>query len=147
MTTSDQALAAAKALIEAALPGVPVEIDAPEPNVGTPIGYIVLLPGVTQIDDELFGQGLENRHFDFLQTAEIQVVVRAPDAERQTRIAAITAAIGAAIQADWTLGGVVDRATVEPGDAQTFVDDESGIPFTDLSLPLALEYQGSSSVG
>lgn len=145
-TILESALEAARAAIAAALPDVAVELSEPEPEAVGETGYVAVLFGESVDREETFGQGLTLTHFSWIHAAEIEIQV-AKNEGRVTRLAELREAVALAIEADPTLGGLVDRALLDGPSASHFSNDRSGVPLGVLSLPLILEYQSTSSAG
>lgn len=146
MTILESALEAVRSAIGSALPGIVVELDEPEPETIGEAGYVAVLYGEPVDREELFGQGLMQRHYSWVHSAGIEIQV-AKGSGRVVRLAELREAVALAIEADPTLGGLVDLAQLGAPSVAHFIEDRSGVPLGVLSLPLILEYQSTSSAG
>lgn len=137
--------AAIKALFSVvdAVSGIEARRNEPE-TARIPAGGLVILHDGDPGEPDVL---LSPVSYFFEHRAELVVMVQAPAAStRDAAMDAILQAIAAAIAADDTLGGAVDRAA--PGSPEIYDEPvEGGESIKAVLVPVILEYVATSSLG
>lgn len=137
MSSRENAIAALVTTLETALTGVTVMRTNNVPETIPADGLIQLTEGDDQIEALLSPVA----YLHDLTVHAVVFMTRATEADRDADADALIAAMGAAVVADRTLGGVVDDA--EPGAIESVELDEIDGAAKIVSVPIMLSFRSA----
>lgn len=143
MTKQEQAMRAMLERLTAAFPGVPVDRDVTDLAKATRSGAVRLSDGDARVVDRLIG----TRWYEFETGASATIAVQDKAVlTRKTQLDELREILCQTIEADPTLGGIVDYAEItdlSPGQE----DVDGGWTLSTVSIDLVLHYGSNSQAG